>query len=155
MITEPLPFVDEHHVDVALAADDVWLLLLDQVDRSFAHPIAAGYARAIGCDDTAVSGPRPLGEGSAVPGFHVAAIEPRSRLVIAGRHRFATYSLTFRLESTGHRRSRLYGETRAAFPGTGGRVYRMLIIGTGGHVVAVRRLLAGVKRRAETLATTV
>lgn len=154
MESEPLPFVDEHHVDVALASDDVWLLLLESVDRSFGHPVAAGYARLIGCDDTTVSGPRPLGVGSAVPGFHVIAIEPRSRLVIGGHHRFASYTLTFRLESTGRQRSRLYGETRAAFPGPGGRVYRALIIGTGGHVVAVRRMLAGVKRRAEGLVPT-
>ncbi len=40
-------------------------------------------------------------------------------------------------------------ESRAEFPGASGRVYRGLVIGTRGHVVAVRRLLQAIKRRAE------
>lgn len=36
-----------------------------------------------------------------------------------------------------------------AFPGTAGRGYRTLVIGTRGHVVAVRRLLRATRRRAE------
>jgi hypothetical protein len=40
-------------------------------------------------------------------------------------------------------------ETRAAFPGLQGRAYRALVIGTRGHVLAVRRLLRAVKARAE------
>ena len=36
------------------------------------------YARLLRCDDTDATGPRPFALGSAVPGFHVEAIEPRA-----------------------------------------------------------------------------
>lgn len=148
-----LPYIDEHAIDIAVAADDVWLFLLDAIDRSFSHRAAVVYARAIRCDECESTGPRPLVEGSTVPGFRVETIEPRSKLVLAGHHRFASYALSFRLEAVGPHRSRLSGETRASFPGTAGGLYRLMIIGTGGHVVAVRRLLSGIKRRAEALDT--
>jgi hypothetical protein len=57
--------------------------------------------------------------------------------------------LTFRVEAAGRDRTRLRAESRAVFPGVAGGIYRLLVIGTGGHIVAVRRLLASVKRRAE------
>ena len=37
----------------------------------------------------------------------------------------------------------------ADFPGPHGRAYRLLVLGSRAHVLAVRRLLARVKRRAE------
>ena len=43
----------------------------------------------------------------------------------------------------------LRAESRAAFPGARGAVYRMLLMGTGGHVLVTRRMLAAVKRSAE------
>jgi hypothetical protein len=149
-----LPYIDEHAVDIAADADDLWLFLLDGIERSFSHRVANVYARAIRCDDTDATGPRPFAEGSTIPGFHVAALLPRQQLVLAGHHRFSSYALTFRLDRLGQGRSRLHAETRAAFPGLAGGVYRLLVIGTGGHVVAVRRLLSGIKRRAEALETT-
>ena len=45
--------------------------------------------------------------------------------------------------------TRLGAETWAEFPGIHGRAYRAAVIGTRGHVVAVRRILAAVKRGAE------
>jgi len=153
MDTTALPYIDEHAVDLAVGADDVWLYLLDGIDRSCSHRAAHLYARALRCEDTDATGARPLAAGSTVPGFHVAQLEPRELLVLAGHHRFSTYALTFRLERTGPHRCRLHAETRAAFPGPAGRCYRLLVIGTGGHVVAVRRLLAGIKRRVEALDT--
>jgi hypothetical protein len=88
-------------------------------------------------------------EGSTIVGFRVARSEPPGSLALAGRHRFSDYSLTFAIDDLGGGRSRLSATTRAAFPGAIGRVYRALVIGTRGHVVAVRSILAAVRERAE------
>jgi hypothetical protein len=106
------------------------------------------YARLVGCRDYASSGPRPLVEGSTIPGFRVARVRPGAELVLEGRHRFSAYALIFRLEEIGPDRTRVSAETRATFPGPAGALYRVLVIRTGGHVVAVRRSLATVQRRA-------
>ncbi|MFF5009115.1 hypothetical protein ACFY3G_40600 [Streptomyces phaeochromogenes] len=145
-----LPYCDEHTTVVAAGADDVWRSLGDTLDRSFSRPGASRYARLVGCADRSASGPRPLAEGSTFPGFRVAAAVPGRELVLGGRHRFSSYALIFRLEPAGPGRSRLTAETRATFPGPAGGLYRLLVLGTGGHAVGVRRLLAAVRRRAET-----
>ncbi|MFG2347969.1 hypothetical protein [Streptomyces phaeochromogenes] len=145
-----LPYRDEHTTVVAAGADDVWRSLGDTLDRSFSRPGANRYARLVGCADRTASGPRPLAEGSTLPGFRVATAVPGRELVLVGRHRFSSYALIFRLEPAGPGRSRLTAETRATFPGPAGGLYRLLVLGTGGHAVGVRRLLAAVRRRAET-----
>ena len=145
-----LPYRDEHTTVVAAGADDVWRSLGDTLDRSFSRPGANRYARLVGCADSTASGPRPLAEGSTFPGFRVATAVPGRELVLVGRHRFSSYALVFRLEPAGPGRSRLTAETRATFPGPAGGLYRLLVLGTGGHAVGVRRLLAAVRRRAET-----
>jgi hypothetical protein len=144
-----LPYVDEHTTDIAADVEDVWPSLTETLDRDFGRAWAATYARLVGCADRASSGPRPLVEGSTIPGFHVVAVVPGQEIVLEGRHHFSSYALTFRLERIDSGRSRLRAETRAAFPGLHGSVYRLLVIGTRGHVVAVRRLLALVRRRSE------
>jgi hypothetical protein len=76
-------------------------------------------------------------------------MEPANELALAGRHRFSTYLLTFRLEDGRRGGTTIVAETRAAFPGAKGAVYRALVIGTRMHVVVTRRLLTAAKRRAE------
>jgi hypothetical protein len=144
-----LPHIDEHAIDIAVSVDEAWPVLLDTVDRGFARFGASGYARVVGCTDIKATGPRPLAVGSTVPGFHVTAAIPGVELALEGRHRFSSYALIFRLERVGAARSRLVAETRATFPGLAGGVYRLLVIRTRGHVVAVRRILSTVKRRSE------
>lgn len=146
---QSLPFVDEHAVEVEASADQVWAALIGTLERSFNRPGATSYARLVGCADTDRSGDDDLGLGSTVPGFHVAALEPGSDLVLAGRHRFSSYLLSFHLDDVGSGRTRLRAETRAGFPGVGGRAYRALVIGTRAHQLLVRRLLDGMRRRAE------
>ncbi len=141
-------FVDEHSVVIDAPAEAVWETLVRQVSGLFGGGLAPRYARAVGCDDQTVGGPRPLAEGSTMPGFHVEIFIPPSELVLAGRHRFSTYVLRFRVEPINATQSRLRAETRAAFPGFAGGLYRFLVIGTGGHAVAVRRILAHAKRSA-------
>jgi len=147
MQTSSLPYLDEHTATIEADAEDVWLGLLRTLDRTFSRPHSAGYARLVRCADQVGSGPRPLTEGSTIPGFHVVTAVPGSELGLEGRHRFSTYALTFRLDRIGPDRTRLRAESRAAFPGLGGGVYRMLLLRTGGHVFAMRRLLSAVASR--------
>ncbi|TPQ15618.1 hypothetical protein [Streptomyces sporangiiformans] len=143
-----LPYLDEHATVIEADVDDVWRSLGETLDRSFSRPGAACYARLVGADDRTASGPRPPAEGSTFPGFRVAAAVPGRELVLQGRHRFSSYALIFRLEHIGPGRSRLSAESRAAFPGLAGGIYRRLLMGTGGHVVGMRRLLSAVRRGA-------
>ena len=144
-----LPHLDTHQTVMAAGVDDVWPVLAETLERTFSRAIAAGYSRAVGCTDCTASGPRPLAEGSTVPGFRVVEAVPGSALVLEGHHRFSSYALIFHLDDVGRGRSRLRAESRAAFAGWAGGAYRMLVVGTGGHAVTVRRLLAVVKCRAE------
>lgn len=144
-----LPYVDEHAAELGAGAAQAWAALLAAVERSFGGGAAERVARALGCEDATAAGPRPLAVGSAIPGFHVAGCEPERELALAGRHRFSRYALTFRIDPLAADRSRLRAETRGEFPGLSGFVYRALVIGSRGHVLATRRLLAAVRRRAE------
>ena len=148
-IIERLPHVDEHSLTVDAGRDATWKALLRVVEGTVAGAGAARGARILGCADTAASGPRPLAEGSTLPGFHVATAAPPAELALGGSHRFSDYALIFRLEDLGGDRTRVRAETRAEFPGFKGSVYRGLVIGTRMHVLATRRILAGVKRNAE------
>jgi hypothetical protein len=103
----------------------------------------------LGCTDTAPSGPRPLATGSVLPGFHVEAAEPGRILALAGKHRFSDYALILRFDGEGGDPTTVRAETRATFPGVKGNIYRALVIGTRGHVLVTRRLLDGIKQRAE------
>ena len=146
MMDSDVPFIDEHAIEIGAPATAVWEVLVRHVGGLFGGSVAPRYARVVGCDDQTVGGPQPLAEGSSLPGFHVKIFTPPSELVLAGRHRFSTYVLRFQVEALGPTRSRLHAETRAAFPGVAGGIYRLAVIGTGGHAVAVRRILTQVKR---------
>lgn len=145
---DALPFVDEHGVEIAAPLAAVWGALLKAADGSFSSTATARFARVLGCEPSAASGPRPLVEGSAIPGFVVARAEPETELALVGRHRYSEYALVFRLDAAGEA-VRLRAETRARFPGVSGRIYRTAVIGTRGHVLVTMRLLGAVKRRAE------
>ncbi|MFE5943104.1 hypothetical protein [Streptomyces sp. NPDC056480] len=141
-----LPWVDEHVVVVDAGVDEVWSRLLVKVGRSLSTAGGARYARVVGAVPRETGGVRPLGVGSEFPGFRVARLVPGRELALEGRHRFSSYSLVFRVEETADGRCRLRAETRAVFPGAAGRVYRALVIGSGGHAFAMRRLLAGYRQ---------
>ena len=147
--TADLPRIDEHTIAVSAARPAVWDAVLHVAEGTFSSPRAAAVARALGCRDPAPRGPRPLTAGSAFPGFHVVTADAPRELELAGSHRYSRYALILRLDEPAPGQVRLRAETRAEFPGPLGAVYRALVIGTRGHVLAVRRLLAAVKRRAE------
>ncbi|MET9252207.1 hypothetical protein [Streptomyces sp. NPDC003717] len=148
-----MPRVDEHATVVAAEPEAVWQATARVVARAFSRPAAARYARAVGADPGAVTGPWPPAEGSTLPGFRVTAAVPGRLLELTGRHRFSSYTLTFALDPVDTARTRLRAETRAVFPGLAGRAYRLLVITSGGHAVGVRRLLGSVAASLSSAAT--
>lgn len=138
---DDLPFIDELSQPVDAPQAAVWLALL----RSFGHRVGSAdrFARLLGCDPSERT-PEFTGQpGQTVPGFRVDDAEPEHRLVLRGRHRFATYALTFFLDA-----GLLRAQTHAAFPGFLGSLYRTLVIGSGGHAFITRRFLKAVTRNA-------
>jgi len=93
-----LPYVDELPIEIGADREKTWAALLQVVEGSFASARGRGPARLLACEDTELSGARPLAKGSAFPGFHVESVEPLRELELAGRHRFSTCLLSFRLE---------------------------------------------------------
>ncbi len=151
-LLDDLPRIDEHALTVAAPPAAAWRGVLETLSATFASPAAGVTARVLGCDPGTTSGWERPGVGSTVPGFRVVAAEEPRLLVVAGRHRFSRYGIVVRLDAVdGGTRVRM--ESRAAFPGPHGRLYRLAVVGSGGHVVAVRRMLAGVRRAAEQRST--
>ncbi len=144
-----LPHVDEHSIAIAATPDVTWDALLRVIEGSFASEASTRGARLLGCVDTVASGPRPLTDGSVLPGFHVETAQAARELAIVGSHRFSDYALIFRLDEKGAERTVLRAETRAAFPGLKGSIYRAMVIGTRIHVLVTRRILGAAKHRAE------
>lgn len=146
---EDLPHVDEHGRRIAASADVTWAALLAVLGRATAR-VPAPLAAVWGLDPAAGRGDRfRPAVGDAIPGFAVVAVEPPQMLTLRGRHRFSRYELRFTLAGAAAGATLLSAHTSAAFPGSLGRVYRTLVIGSGGHVLVTRRLLEQVARRAE------
>lgn len=137
-----LPFVDAQSVAVDAPPERVWDAIASLLPR-FGGPGGPVFARLVGCSETERP---PAGPGvpASIVGFRVAEAVRPQLLVLQGEHRFSRYELRFVVEPGSVR-----AETRAAFPGLTGRAYRALVIGTGVHVVAVRRLLGAVRRASE------
>ena len=148
MSTVDLPFIDEHAIEVAAPPERAWEAVRQTVSRSFSGRSAALLARLLGTTEWRPQGD-PAEPGSTITGFRIGRAKAPVELVLEGEHRFSRYALIFRLEALPGERSRVRAETRAVFPGLHGRAYRALVIGTRGHVVAVKRLLRAVKARAE------
>ncbi|MBB5888924.1 SRPBCC family protein [Kutzneria kofuensis] len=136
-----LPFIDEHEVLVAAPPAQVWRALVDHAGSlDSPQPLAL----VLGTEPRRASG-TPFEPGSTVAGFAVAEAEPGRLLRLTGRHRFSRYELTFTLAAQPGG-TVLAARSNAEFPGLHGFVYRSLVIGSGGHRVVVRRLLASIKR---------
>lgn len=138
-----LPFVDEHQVLIPAPPSAVWAALGEQVGG-----LRGGGALAwlLGTTPRRASGV-PLVPGATVPGFAVAAVEPERLVRLVGRHRFSRYALTFTLAAAPGGTT-VGARTEAAFPGPHGRAYRLLVITSGAHRLAVARLLRDVRQRA-------
>jgi hypothetical protein len=145
----PLPQLDEHSTMVAASADDVWAALLETLDKTSTGRGTTAFARLLGCEDSKASSLRPLSAGATIPGFRVTGAVPSRELALVGRHRFSAYALTFHIEPVSPTSTELRAESRAAFRGGPGRIYRLLVVSTGAHVFSVKRMLAAVRRRSE------
>lgn len=143
-----LPFIDRHSLEVAVPPEAVWRALLELLDRPPAGGLSAVFVRLLGCQDTARSGPGPLALGSTLVGFHIDQFQPTHLLVLAGRHRFSRYQLTFELQAVGEARACLTVLTHAEFPGLLGRFYRLLVISSRIHLLVTRLVLGSIGRRA-------
>ena len=142
---ESLPLIDEHGRRINADRKQVWAALgrmLSRPDRL----VTTIVLRLAGALPQRAAGD-PLREGSAIAGFAVVRAVRPEILVLAGRHRFSRYALTFRLRAA-EAASVVTAESRAEFPGVTGTAYRALVVGSGGHVVAVRRMLARVASEA-------
>jgi len=138
---EQLPFLDEHREHIDVPADVAWTALVGVLRRRMGG--AGTFARVLGCDPQ-VATPGFSGRvGETLPGFRVVDAEPGRRLALRGQHRFARYALTFLIDG-----DQLRARSEAAFPGVHGRLYRALLMGTGGHRIVTRGLLRQVARAA-------
>ncbi|TNC39871.1 hypothetical protein [Mumia zhuanghuii] len=129
-----LPYVDEHTAVVAAPRGVVWSALEHYATADLAEAVRPVVARVLGTE--------PRG------GFAVAERDPGERLVLTGRHRFSRYRLVFGLEDADGGATRLSARTYAVFPGPHGAAYRLLVLGTGFHVLATTRMLRTVRSRA-------
>jgi hypothetical protein len=145
---DDLPFIDEHSRIVNASAQQTWDATRAVPARSLTGGLPAAFSHLLGCEQTELAG-EPGAVGSTLPGFRVSRSTAPGELALEGSHRFSRYQLTFRIDDLGDGRSRLRAETRAVFPGMRGQLYRTLVIGTRGHVLAVRRMLAAIGQRAE------
>lgn len=145
---ESLPFVDEHYVEIAASAEQVWEALISVMSGLTQGRTGEPLARALGCAQTEAEG-EPGEIGSTIPGFVVARSVRPAVLALMGQHRFSRYALIFSIVEKPSGLVLLGAQTRAEFPGRRGRIYRGLVIGTRGHVLATTRILRAVRRRAE------
>jgi hypothetical protein len=117
---ERLPYIDEHATTVAASPADTWRAVLKMWSRD---PDAGGAPDV------------------RSPFFTVDDAVPMRRLGLKGRHWFSVYKLVFELHDQGAGRTRISAHTWAAFPGLRGKLYRTLVIGSGGHRIVVWLML--------------
>jgi hypothetical protein len=141
MIPADLPFLDQHERLVIRPPAETFTAVCDVVARSLSGRFARGYGRLVR------SAPYPgvvrsgLVTGDQLVGFTVEQMTPPHRLVMAGRHRFARYRLEIAVKPVTTGTSRVTVRTSADFPGRAGSLYRIGVIGSGGHMVVTRMLL--------------
>lgn len=145
---EVLPLVDRHGFRTTAEAEQVWAALAPTLIASFGSRLARSCARLLGCRDRRLSRPFLMQPGDTLVGFRVAGTRAPEELVIEGRHRFSRYALVFRIGERDGITS-VSAETRAEFPEVHGLLYRLLVVGSGLHAYVVRRVLKGLRRRAE------
>ncbi|MGK8489127.1 hypothetical protein [Nocardia asiatica] len=113
---ERLSYIDEHARSVEANRDRAWQAVLKVMCRDPHNP-------------------------SAPVGFEFDTVARPHRLALRGQHWFSKYALIFELDEEGPSRTRVRARSYGDFPGPHGRIYRALVVGTGGHRVMVRRML--------------
>jgi hypothetical protein len=148
-VAADLPFIDVFDTEIEASPSAVYEALSRHLGRSLGTAGARVASGILGCAHRGASLTTPPAEGQEVSGFVVAEAKAPNRLVLEGRHRFASYRLSFTVDPLPQNRTRLSARTEASFPGFAGALYRALVIGSGGHEIVARRMLAAVAGRAE------
>jgi hypothetical protein len=128
-----LPFIDDHRVIVRAPTQQTWDAVSKLARRLAERPAPRRFVT--------------LWQLEPPSGFAITS-SSSERIVLVGRHRFARYELAFELRPTDNG-VEVSGRTSAEFPGAAGRLYRALVIGSGGHGVAVRAMLGRMRQAAE------
>jgi hypothetical protein len=147
---ERLSYIDTYAIDIDAGVEDSWRALLGIVRSMTGERAPWPVEHVLAARPSSRSGDwrGTVAVGDTIPGFAVEEVRAARHLALAGHHRFARYELTFELEAVAPERTRLAAVTHAEFPGVRGRIYRALVIGSGGHRVVARRLLRRVRSRA-------
>lgn len=143
-----LPFIDEYDTAVPATPEVTFDALAALVGRSFTGAPGRVFTALLGCAHRGSSYSLPPQAGQELNGFRVAEAQRPHRLILEGRHRFASYRLGFAIETASEGGVRLSARTDAAFPGLAGGVYRVFVIGSGAHALIAKRMLAGVAHKA-------
>ncbi|WP_445167202.1 hypothetical protein ACTXG7_25845 [Mycolicibacterium sp. Dal123E01] len=114
---ERLPYIDEYAITVAADRETTWHAVLRTMCRNPKDPETLPF------------------------GFILDAAEQPDRFACKGRHWFSVYKLVFLLADDPAGGTRVTAQTWAAFPGVKGKIYRALVIGSGGHRIVVRNML--------------
>jgi hypothetical protein len=114
---ERLPYIDEHAITVPASRATTWHAVLRTLCSNPEDPETVPF------------------------GFALDAAEQPERLAMKGRHWFSVYKLIFLLSDDADGGTRVVAQTWAAFPGLKGKIYRALVIGSGGHRIVVRNML--------------
>ena len=146
-LDEP-PLLDEHSIRTSTDPIQVWDALPAGIAAAFDHGRGRAIAGLLGCRDRSAGEGFTAREGATIPGFRAVRVVTPREIALAGRHRFARYALTFRVEPR-EGGTTLRAVTHAEFPGVHGALYRALVVGTGGHRIVTRRILKAIARRAE------
>ena len=129
-----VPFVDEHIVRVRAPLARTWDAVTKLARRLAERPAPRAFVA--------------LWQLEPATGFAIASSSAPERIALVGHHRFARYELAFELHPAAEG-VELRARTSAEFPGAAGRLYRALVIGSGGHAIAVRAMLRQIRRAAE------
>lgn len=143
-----LPPIDEHSIEIDAPAEAAWAALFPTLGRAFDGRLSRRLSRTLDARDQEASGDLHH-PGGTLPGFVVARSVAPVMLALMGEHRFSKYALVIRIDLLPGQRCRVRAETRAVFSGTAGRAYKLLVIGTRGHVIVTRSLLRSLRKRAE------
>ncbi|HKJ36195.1 MAG TPA: hypothetical protein VKA36_06480 [Solirubrobacterales bacterium] len=140
--------IDEHSVEVDAPAEAAWAALFPTLSQTLDGRIQRRLSSWLDARDQVAEGDLHH-PGGTLPNFVVARAVAPVMLALMGQHRFANYALVFRVDLLPGQRCRVRAETRALFPGAGGRLFKLTIIGGRIHVLSVRRILRRVRKRAE------
>jgi hypothetical protein len=143
---EQLPYIDEHCIQIAATPADVWDRLISVLGSQLRS--LGSLAPLLGLSPAQARGDWRGAVGDALPGFEIVESEVPRRLALRGRHRFSRYALVFELDAISEQSCTLRAQGWAEFTSVLGRAFRALVIGTGGHRLAVRRMLRGIAERA-------